>query len=102
VRVTVARDEPVFAGHFPGFPVLPGVYVIDHVHRAALAELPGAARLAAIERCRFLRPVLPGDDLDIEVSLEPAEGGLRCVASVGTGAGAAARMVLRYETETDR
>lgn len=97
--VTVPETEPVFAGHFPGFPVLPGVYLIDHVHRCAEDALPGSARLARVERCRFLRPVLPGDRITIELSLDPADDGVRCTASARTDAGPAARMLLYYDLE---
>jgi 3-hydroxyacyl-[acyl-carrier-protein] dehydratase len=72
----VTNNEPVFTGHFPGNPVLPGVYMIE-----ALAQLAGCvvmepgefARrvpyLAAIERAKFRRPVVPGDCFKMEASL---------------------------------
>ena len=69
----ISIDEPVFTGHFPGNPLLPGVYMIE-----ALAQLGGttilrpgdSARkvpyLAAIDKAKFKRPVVPGDRLDME------------------------------------
>ncbi len=72
----VTYNEPVFAGHFPKNPVLPGVYMIE-----ALAQLGGAmilepgefARkipyLAGIDKAKFRRPVVPGDRLDMEVRM---------------------------------
>jgi 3-hydroxyacyl-[acyl-carrier-protein] dehydratase len=72
----VTNNEPVFTGHFPGNPVLPGVYMIE-----ALAQLGGCVvlepgefsrktpYLAGIDRAKFRRPVLPGDRLTMEVSL---------------------------------
>ncbi len=68
----VTANEPMFVGHFPGNPLLPGVYMVE-----ALAQLGGAAimqpgdlarkvpYLAAIERVKFRRPVVPGDRLDM-------------------------------------
>jgi len=72
----VTNNEPVFTGHFPGNPVLPGVYMIE-----ALAQLGGCVvlepgefsrktpYLAGIDRAKFRRPVVPGDRLMMEVSL---------------------------------
>jgi beta-hydroxyacyl-ACP dehydratase FabZ len=70
----VTANEPMFTGHFPGNPVLPGVYMIE-----ALAQLGGTvilepgdiARkvpyLAGIDKAKFRRPVVPGDQLMMEV-----------------------------------
>ncbi len=72
----VTNNEPVFTGHFPGNPLLPGVYMIE-----ALAQLGGCVvleagefsrktpYLAGIERAKFRRPVVPGDKLMMEVTL---------------------------------
>ena len=72
----ITFNEPMFTGHFPGNPVLPGVYMIE-----AMAQLGGAmvlepgefARkvvyLAGIDKAKFRRPVIPGDRLDMEVTM---------------------------------
>ncbi|HZO93825.1 MAG TPA: 3-hydroxyacyl-ACP dehydratase FabZ [Candidatus Baltobacteraceae bacterium] len=69
----VSMNEPMIQGHFPGNPLLPGVYMIE-----ALAQLGGAAimqpgdlarkvpYLAAVDKVKFKRPVVPGDRLDME------------------------------------
>lgn len=69
-------EEPFFGGHFPGRPTLPGVLMVE-----SLAQLGAAAVLAderfagklplfgGIDRARFRRQVLPGDELELEVTL---------------------------------
>lgn len=79
-RSTFALDpaEPLLAGHYPGFPILPGVCLVECAHRTALAALDGGARLAAVESARFLGPVYPGDTVHTEAAAEAVDGGWRC------------------------
>ncbi len=99
-HVLVSPDEPTFAGHYPDFPVLPGACVVEHVRLAALAVLANRGwRLAAIESSRFLRPVLPGDQLDLSLVWSGQGRVRRCAATVTTGRGPAVRTRLRFEAE---
>ncbi|MBV7245441.1 MULTISPECIES: 3-hydroxyacyl-ACP dehydratase FabZ family protein [Streptomyces] len=96
---TADPDEAFFAGHYPGFPIFPGVCVIECVHRSALLVLP-SARLAAIESARFRGPVLPGDELSVELALTADSGtggddAWRVAATVRTVRGTAATVRLR-------
>jgi 3-hydroxyacyl-[acyl-carrier-protein] dehydratase len=70
----VSANEPFFVGHFPEHPVMPGVLVVEamaQVGGVLASFLPGTegqlAYFAAIDRCRFRRPVRPGDQLISEV-----------------------------------
>lgn len=93
--------EPLFAGHYPGFPILPGVCVIEYVRHAAwLAPPPGGtgAEFDVIEAARFLSPVGPGDRLRIEIRWAECSGGWRCTARVSADHGAVATVRLRYPT----
>jgi UDP-N-acetylglucosamine acyltransferase len=72
----VTVDEPFFAGHFPGHPVMPGVLLCEALvqagallaHRSTGGLQPGATlTIAALDRARFRRSVVPGDQLELEV-----------------------------------
>ena len=73
----VDPSEPVLHGHFPGFPIFPGVCLVEIAHQAALLCRPGA-RLTAIERVRFLAPVFPGDEVIADLTFT----GARCTARI--------------------
>ncbi|MCL4852773.1 MAG: 3-hydroxyacyl-ACP dehydratase FabZ [Bryobacteraceae bacterium] len=73
----VTANEPFFSGHFPEFPVMPGVLIVE-----AMAQVAGIlvlrqmedrdsklVFLASIEEAKFRRPVLPGDQLRIEMKV---------------------------------
>ena len=72
----VTINEPFFQGHFPGKPIMPGVLIIEAMAQAggvgALNIKDNLGKLAyflAIDKARFLRPVVPGDQLVIEVNI---------------------------------
>ena len=73
----VTVNEPFFAGHFPDFPVMPGVLVVEAMAQVAgvlvLRDIPDRANklvfLAGIDNAKFRRPVLPGDQLRIEMKV---------------------------------
>ena len=81
----VTINEEVFLGHFPGHPVVPGVLQIEGLAQAGgilqLADLAPAERagkilyFTTIERARFRRPVVPGDQLRYEVEITRFRGG---------------------------
>jgi 3-hydroxyacyl-[acyl-carrier-protein] dehydratase len=74
----VTANEPQFTGHFPGFPVMPGVMIIE-----AMAQVGGILVgtiaphtrgkimfLASVEEAKFRKPVVPGDQLRIEMKID--------------------------------
>ena len=77
----VTINEPFFQGHFPGAPVMPGVLVVEAMAQVGglLTELPRAASgakqdklfyLVKVDNARFARMVVPGDKLELEVTLK--------------------------------
>ena len=73
----VTINEPFFQGHFPGYPIMPGVLVIEAMAQAGgiimMYEIPDRDKrlvvFTGIERAKFRRPVMPGDQLRIEVNV---------------------------------
>jgi len=77
----VTINEPFFQGHFPGHPIMPGVLIIEAVAQAggilALKAMGGEKRIAyfaGIDNCKFRRPVVPGDQLRLEVTVLARRG----------------------------
>ncbi|MFI9629732.1 3-hydroxyacyl-ACP dehydratase FabZ family protein [Streptomyces sp. NPDC052042] len=104
-RVTVSSDERVFPGHYPGFPIFPGVCVVEYVHLGALATLPateGEWELSAVETTRFLSPVFPGDVLTTELAWSRDGEAWRCKAVASSPRGSAAQVRLRFEQRSPR
>jgi 3-hydroxyacyl-[acyl-carrier-protein] dehydratase len=73
----VTVNEPFFQGHFPGAPVMPGVLIIESMAQVAgvliYRDLPDKEKkliyFTGIESAKFRRPVIPGDQLRIEMKL---------------------------------
>jgi 3-hydroxyacyl-[acyl-carrier-protein] dehydratase len=73
----VTITEPFFQGHFPDKPIMPGVLIVEAIAQAGglllLTEVPNRDEMlmvfTGIEKARFRRPVVPGDQLRIEVEV---------------------------------
>lgn len=74
----VTIGEPFFQGHFPDKPIMPGVLIVEAIAQAGglllLKEVPNRDEMlmvfTGIEKARFRRPVVPGDQMRIEVSVK--------------------------------
>ena len=92
----VSANEPHFQGHFPGRPIMPGVLILEAMAQAAgvlvfsaESAIQQSERLVyyyvGIDNARFKKPVVPGDVLELEVTMERALRGIGkfvCVARV--------------------
>ena len=82
--------DPIFAGHFPANPILPGVLLIEAVAQTAGVMLGsaaaqaggsagGVALLGAVNRFKFLKAVTPGQELRIETKMLTEVGRMACI-----------------------
>ena len=74
----VTFNEPYFQGHFPGFPIMPGVTIIEALAQTAAVMVGVSLDLAdknlliyfmGIDNCKFRRKVAPGDTLELKVNV---------------------------------
>jgi len=82
----VSINEPQFLGHFPHRPVMPGVMILEAMAQAAtllcvasedvVLDEKSVVYFAGIDGARFKRPVEPGDQLILEVTLDRAKAGI--------------------------
>lgn len=90
----VSANEQFFQGHFPGAPVMPGVLIVEAMAQCAavlfLREIPDRHQklflFGGVDKARFRKPVIPGDQLILECEVLQRRGGtvkVRGVARVG-------------------
>ena len=82
----VTINEEFFLGHFPNYPVMPGVLIIESLAQTAgilsfksmnkTADDDTLYFFVGIDNCRFKKPVVPGDVLNLNVSIEKVRGGV--------------------------
>jgi 3-hydroxyacyl-[acyl-carrier-protein] dehydratase len=100
----VTVNEPFFQGHFPDFPVMPGVLIIEAMAQVgavavlSMSEFAGKMALfAGIEKAKFRRQVVPGDILRMEVEMTKLRGSIgkaKAVARVGDSVAAEAELMF--------
>ena len=106
-RREVRAEDPWFAGHFPGRPVMPGVLIVEAMAQtgavAVLVEEENRGRIAffaGIDDCRFKRVVEPGDTLVLTCEIDQVRGPIgRGKATAYVGDQLAARGTLTFAVE---
>ena len=102
----VTFNEPFFTGHFPGRPVMPGVLILEALAQAAgllafdaMGQVPDENNIyyfVGIDSARFKRPVVPGDQLVLQITIDRVRGGIwkfNAVASVDGEVAAEAQLM---------
>lgn len=102
----VTFNEPFFTGHFPGRPVMPGVLILEALAQAAgllafdamgqVTDENNIYYFVGIDSARFKRPVVPGDQLALEITIDRVRGGIwkfNAVASVDGEVAAEAQLM---------
>ncbi|MDY0394201.1 3-hydroxyacyl-ACP dehydratase FabZ [Virgibacillus halophilus] len=86
----VSANEPFFQGHFPAYPVMPGVLIVEALAQVGAITMLDKEEnkgkigfLAGIDKCRFKKQVKPGDQLRLEVEI------IRVKGPIGKGKGRA-------------
>jgi len=103
---SVTANEPFFPGHFPHYAVMPGVLIVEAMAQAAAVlslrslgyknDGKWVYYFVGIDGARFKRPVVPGDQLTIEVTQGMAKRGIGkfdCIARVGDAVAAEAELL---------
>ena len=109
----VTNSEPHFTGHFPDFPVMPGVLIIEAMAQTAgvlvLKSIPDREKklvlLVAVENARFRRPVVPGDTLRMEMKVIKRKSTVAKMAGVATVDGvvvAEAEVMCKLEDKVEK
>ncbi|WP_174614904.1 3-hydroxyacyl-ACP dehydratase FabZ [Virgibacillus ihumii] len=86
----VTANEPFFQGHFPDYPVMPGVLIVEALAQTGAIAVLGIEEnkgkigfLAGLDKCRFKHQVKPGDQLELNVEITRIKG------PIGKGKGTA-------------
>jgi 3-hydroxyacyl-[acyl-carrier-protein] dehydratase len=95
--VRIPLTDPVLDGHYPGFPLVPGLFLLQHAHVLVTAALERAAGgPMVLEKARFLRPVRAGDSVSFKVRLDRVDGAVRATADVRVVGQPSAEIRIHY------
>jgi beta-hydroxyacyl-ACP dehydratase FabZ len=106
----VSANEQFFQGHFPGAPVMPGVLIVEAMAQCcavlALRDIPDRDRklflFGGIDKARFRRPVIPGDQLRLECEVIQARSSTLRMRGVATVDGAVVAEAEMLSVMTER
>ena len=106
----VSFNEPFFNGHFPGYPVMPGVLILEALAQASgllVFKTPSICPpneslylFVGIDKARFKKPVVPGDQLKLKVEMKKSKQGFAvfdALATVGDEVAASAELMCGFK-----
>lgn len=87
----VTINEPFFQGHYPGLPIMPGVLIIESLAQAGCMMVLHGDKykgmvpvIGAIDKVKFKRPVVPGDQLKLDVTCDWLRGTIGKITGIAT------------------
>lgn len=87
-------DDPTFAGHFPGRPILPGVFQLELVRVTAEAVLNCRLTVSEFRKAKFQRPILPGETVVVKLKLLETDGTIAAQARLSSAGQPAGEVLL--------
>lgn len=99
---TFGPELDVFSGHFPGYPLVPGVFLIEAVRCAAERATRGPLLIRRVEDAKFTAEVGPGEAVAVSAGLTGDGPAWKCDARLTSDRGGVARIRLRLEKERSR
>ncbi len=83
-RIVLNEHHPIYGGHFPGRPVVPGVMQIEMVRELAQRHLKMNLRIERVVTAKYFQPLLPGEqpELSVTFSVTEKEGGYPVTATL--------------------
>jgi 3-hydroxyacyl-[acyl-carrier-protein] dehydratase len=78
--------DPVFAGHFPGRPIVPGVFQLEIARWTAGLALGHKLSVREISKAKFQRPILPDELVRVDLKCSEQDGSIRVRAGFSVGA----------------
>jgi len=72
-----ARDLPIFSGHFPGNPVLPGIFQIEMARYALEVTNHKNYNISLISKAKFINMILPGNKITMKIKAADIDGGVK-------------------------
>lgn len=97
-----AAEEAVFAGHFPGFPILPGVFQIEMTRLAAGISRGAPCRIERVDRCKFIRMIRSGETLELRLKMVGDDPTLRVHAVISVAGEKAGEVRLTLAEDAAR
>lgn len=90
-----AATQPVFAGHFPGHPILPGIFQLEMARVAAEAVADANLVVREIVKAKFRRPIRPEETIRVDVKLVEQSDSLQARATLSVDGQPAGEAILQ-------